>query len=262
MLNDKIAYYLINDVHCLHYRFSREAIQAIKIMNLDTVHLWVISLDAPIYSMEECTHLLSIEEKKQVERFRFQEQKRRYTLAHASLRKILSKYMPGKPETIHYEINAFGKPTLGNQHAFRNIQFNLSHSGELALIAICQGRQIGVDIEMIRPLHDYMKVAKRYFAPDEVSILQKMDPLHSRRAFIQLWAGKEALIKAQGSGMSIPLNRFSLVELIESSAVRGCKLDMPGGSSSWFVQRVKLVRGYLGALAVEGEIKDITYRKA
>jgi 4'-phosphopantetheinyl transferase len=180
-------------------------------------------------------------------------------MAHAGLRRVLALYIPVTPEAINYELNAFGKPALAAYSTPANVQFNLSHSGELALVAVARARQVGVDVEWVKPLTGHMKIAERYFSPDEVVVLKSMDTAKSIEGFIQLWAGKEAFIKARGEGLSLPLSRFSLVELIEHPGKTSSKVRLPRETASWFVYKLKLIPGYRGALAVEGGIRDIQY---
>lgn len=180
-------------------------------------------------------------------------------MAHAGLRRILAFYIPEKPEAVTYEINAFGKPALAENTTTGNIQFNLSHSGERALVAVVRDRPIGVDVEGIKPLTDHLKIAERYFSPDEMGALKIMDPSKSHEAFIQLWAGKEAYIKARGEGFSTPLDQFSLAALIASPQGSPCIVTDPINGSTWWVSPLALETGYTGAVCSAGDAATIHY---
>ena len=224
-----------------------------------SIDIWTIPLGSPDHTLADSRALLSEIERSQADRFIFPEIQRRYVMAHAGLRRILALYIPEKPEAITYEINAFGKPALAEHTTPGNIQFNLSHSGELALVAVVRDRPVGVDVECIKPLTDHMRIAERYFSPDEMFALKLMDPSKSHEAFIQLWAGKEAFIKARGEGLSLPLSQFSLAELIEHPGKTSSKVKLPGYKTTWVVYIIKVMTGYLGAIAVKGAIRDIQY---
>jgi 4'-phosphopantetheinyl transferase len=226
-----------------------------------SIDIWIIPLDSPNHPLDDSRALLSEAERTQADRFKFPEIQQRYVMAHAGLRRILALYIPEKPETITYEINAFGKPALAKGTTPGDIQFNLSHSGKLALVAVVRDRLVGIDVECIKPLMDHMRITERYFSPDEMAALKLMDPSKSNEAFIQLWVGKEAFIKARGEGLSLPLSQFSLAGLIEHPGKSSCKVKLPGDQTTWSVHNIKLMTGYLGAIAVEGAIRDIQYHE-
>jgi 4'-phosphopantetheinyl transferase len=223
------------------------------------IDLWTIYLNTPLYPINEYLMLLSENELARLNRFQSDEDKRRYTVAHASLRNILASYLPVKPEAIQFEVNAQGKPALHSNHTKNNIHFNLSHSGELALVAVVRDRPVGVDVEWIKPLNDHLKLAERHFSPAEISTIKNMEADTSSHAFIQLWTGKEALIKARGNGLSLPLDQFSLDTLIDQPYGSACTVSDPENVRSWWISPVHVPEGYLGAVAVEGEPRAVKY---
>ncbi len=232
-----------------------------KQIGADSIHLWVIALDDTPCSLEEYRSILSIQEREQGERFNFPELQRRYIIAHARLREILAAYIGIEPISVDFKTNIYDKPFLVKHPGQPDIYFNLSHSLEIAVIGIANSRRIGVDIEWVKPRKDHMKIAGRYFSPGEIATLKRKKNEHSNQAFIQLWAGKEAFIKARGDGMSLPLNQFELEGLIDHPGKKGCKIELPGDKTPWFVYQIKPITGYLGAVAVEGEIRDVQYFK-
>ncbi len=233
----------------------------LKLINPNAIHLWVIPLDGTNRPLEDFRSILSNEEKEQWERFSFSDLQRRYAIAHVRMREIISDYIKIKPSDITFTTNVFEKPFLVEANGLSNIYFNLSHSHDIAVLAITQSRKVGVDVERLKPLNDYMKIAGRYFSPGEINALKQMKGRRACQAFIQLWAGKEAFIKAHGEGISLPLNQFSLENLIEHPGKKVCKIKLPGESIPWSVSPLKMPAGYLGAVAIEGEIPDIQYFK-
>jgi 4'-phosphopantetheinyl transferase len=234
---------------------------SLKQINEFSIHLWIIALDDTIRGLEEYQTFLSDEELERARQFGFPELGRRYIVAHARLREILARYIDLQPDRITFLTNTHGKPFINIPDGNIDIQFNLSHSHELAVVAITRGRRIGVDVERLKPLGYHMKIAERYFSPAEIASLKRQKSEQIDRAFIQLWAGKEALIKAQGNGMSLPLNQISLEALIEQPEKTGVQVKQPDQVATWSVNKFKLPAGYAGAVAFEGTIRKIAYRR-
>ena len=228
-------------------------------MSNQTIDLWTLHLESQSLSLNTNLKLLSDQEKARLDRFRFIEDQQQYAAAHAGLRRILAGYLSIDPKTIRFTLNSHAKPALVDDQNQKEIHFNLSHSKGLALVAVSLMRPVGVDVEHLKPLTSHLKLAERHFAPDEVAALKSLDPAASPAAFIQLWAGKEAFIKARGAGMSLPVNQFSLSSLIVDPNNRGCILQDPGDDQSWWVGSLRLPGSYLGALAVQGEACSINY---
>jgi len=112
--------------------------------------------------------------------------------AHVALRKILSPYLSESPEKIRFEIASSGKPLHSK------IFFSLSHSKNLALIAVSQKMPVGIDIEQVRPVPSKLLIAKRFFAQSEFKRLESLSESCQQSAFFDLWTAKEALTKAKG----------------------------------------------------------------
>jgi 4'-phosphopantetheinyl transferase len=223
------------------------------------IDLWSLRLGSLTPSLITDLELLSDAEKARMDRFHSVEDKQQYAAAHAGLRRILAGYLSIDPKTIRFILNSHAKPAVADVQNHNDLHFNLSHSNGLALVAVSMLLPVGVDVEQIKSLPDHMKLAERHFAADEVAALKSLDPAASSTAFIQLWAGKEALVKARGSGMSLPLNQFSLAALIGDTDNKSCTLPDPGDGRSWWVAALQLPSGYLGALAVEGIPRTIAY---
>jgi 4'-phosphopantetheinyl transferase len=223
------------------------------------IDLWIIHLGSPALPVSKYLALLSDSEKTRMGQFHFDEDKWRYAAVHAGLRKILAGYLSIDPETIQFILNSYAKPALVDDQNPQQLQFNLSHSNGLALIAVSTIQPVGVDVERIKHLTNHLKLAERHFSPDEIDVLKQKDRSVSSAAFIQLWAGKEAFIKARGNGMSLPLNQFSLAKLISDPESPSCVVPDPGDGRHWWVSRLHLFDGYLGAVAVQGESGTINY---
>ncbi len=172
------------------------------------IHLWQIPLNIELY--EKYDAVLPPDEKKRAYRFIFEKHRRRFILAHFALRKILSQYLDVSPEMIMFQELSHGKPVLiAEQNPF-HLEFNLSHSGETALLGLRLNTIIGVDIEYHRT-RDYMELAEHVFSDTECMALKSItDTKEQMNAFFHIWAQKEAFIKAIGQGLSYPLKDFSV----------------------------------------------------
>ncbi|MFC3907933.1 4'-phosphopantetheinyl transferase family protein [Legionella dresdenensis] len=195
-------------IHILMYhRFV--SLQAITPENCqlqaDKIDIWQFSLNQllPIFENK-----LSIDEQERANRFHFEKHRRRFTAARATLRIILASYLACKPEQIVFNYNCHGKP--GISHA-SGIEFNLSHSGELALLAVGLS-PVGIDLEFFseRP---YLGIAKNLFSGEEYDSLSNLPPDLIQLAFFHIWAQKEAFIKACGLGLSYPTSQFTVPSL-------------------------------------------------
>lgn len=173
------------------------------------VEVWQIALEAPTSVIEQARNCLPEVELNRAKGFREENAQRRHVLAHAALRFLLASKLKCAPREITFQIGPHGKPALpAERHAA--LHFNLSHSGELALVALCDAAEVGVDIEHIRPVRDPIALAKRFFTPGEQDELAAAPPEDQINCFFRLWTQKEALLKATGQGIANGLQRFEV----------------------------------------------------
>jgi 4'-phosphopantetheinyl transferase len=174
-------------------------------------------------------------------------------MARGMLRVILSRYLNVTPGQIQFHYNRYGKPRIMDPAGTEWLNFNVSHSGDLILIAIAHGRKIGVDLEQTRQDVSYDQVAQRFFSPQEYAMLQSFTAAEAKRkAFFDYWTRKEAYIKAQGQGLSIPLEQFDVsLDTDEPARLLANRID-PEDVSRWTLQGISPGQGYTGAIAVEG----------
>jgi 4'-phosphopantetheinyl transferase len=218
----------------------------------DVVHVWRAALDLPAATVRRLQRLLSIEERERAERFHSSRDRNRFIVAHGLLRSILSRYLNTGPSQLRFWYGRCGKPFLGRPQSQHDLRFSLSHSRELALYAIARGRDIGVDIEVIRPQSEWERIARRCLSASEQAELYAL-PAHVQcRAFCTCWTRKEAYLKAVGSGFTYLMNQVSVgagpdapAALVQTNA----DLRDP---SDWSLQDLTPGSGYVGAVAVEG----------
>lgn len=207
-----------------------------------SVDVWRIALDAPLTNDQT----LSADERARAARFLAEGDRRRYVAAHVGLRTILARYVERKPQALTFRVNEYGKPALA---MMTNVEFNLAHSGECALVAVTRGMPVGVDVEWLRADFEGNELARRFFAPREIELLAA-EP----GRFFEIWTRKESFLKAIGMGVSFPLPQCDVsegwVQFEREVSVRIKYL--------WFVTTFYLDGGYVGAVALPD--KDVMVR--
>lgn len=160
-------------------------------------------------AVARCAALLDGDERGRADRFMRAEDRIRFLGSHAALRVVLGRTLGTPPETVTIGRDADGRPILTGAGA-GNVDFNLSHSGRYALIGLVRRGRIGVDVEVCRPLPDALRIARHHFASDEATALAALPAGSVQAAFFALWTRKEAVVKATGTGLSLPLAAFSV----------------------------------------------------
>jgi 4'-phosphopantetheinyl transferase len=214
------------------------------------VDVWSVRLDEPARAGSEVV-VLSPDEIARAGRFHFEKDRIHFTQCRSALRALLAGYLAIPSAEIRFEYLTSGKPQLAAEQNSRALQFNVSHSADMALIAIGSEHRLGVDIEKIRGDVDTTTLAERFFSLRERAGLQAL-PDHLRvPGFFACWTRKEAFLKATGEGLSFPLADFSVtthpdldpeLEEIKGSADEG---------KQWFLADLSLVDGFRATVARE-----------
>lgn len=220
----------------------------------DEVHVWRLELNRPI---DDFLPLLQSDEIARANRFHFDIHRNRFVVARGFLRLLLARYLQTDPTQLQFSYGEYGKPALDGVFRESTLRFNMSHSHDLALFAVTEGRQIGVDIEHMRADFARDDIARRFFSPFEVRALFEV-PEHDRvAAFFRCWTRKEAYIKATGRGMSQPLDAF---DVTFGSAQEAALLRNEDESHArWALADVAIGPDYAGAIAVERPVRKIRY---
>lgn len=214
------------------------------------VHIWLVRADDAGVCHACCENLLSAEERERAARFKFEKDRRLYTAAHAGLRSILAAYLNAAPGDLEFELGRRGKPRLAPRFTKHRLEFNLSHSSEVALVAVTREQEIGVDVEQIKENFTFAEVAERYFTAKEVSAIRALPAALQRRAFYQCWTSKEAFLKAKGVGLSGELDEVEIVRDGEGRVQ--VKSTLPG----WHLHELNPGPGYVGAVTLAGNEFD------
>lgn len=215
----------------------------------DEVHVWQVSLATSLGS--DLSRVLSSKELERADRFRNPERRHAFLVARATLRGILARESGSDAAGLRFAVGPHGKPMLDPPQALR---FNLSHSGEIVLCAVARNREVGVDVERIKPRIDHAALARRFFSPLENEQLCSLPPALRPAAFFSAWTRKEALVKVWGVGLSLPLDRFDVsVHPHRPARLLGAR-EGPGREGHWSVRELDPDPGYAGAVAVEGAL--------
>lgn len=152
---------------------------------------------------ERLERLLSAEERDRLRGFRSEAAAAQFLVARGLLRLALSASAPVEPTDWRFEAGPHGKPRVAAPSIARDLRFNLSHTRGLVALALCEGFEVGVDVEEVRPL-DVAELAPLALAPEERSALERLAPAERTERFYALWTLKEAYAKARGFGLSLP----------------------------------------------------------
>lgn len=177
------------------------------LLNDDDIHIWFVSLKCSPEQERAYAHFLSPDEMKRAERYRFPEHQRRFIVSRAVIRQILSFYLNIAPEKISFSYGEHGKPALLAPLS-GSLEFNVAHSDDLAVYAVAR-HPVGIDIEKIKDSYE-LGLPARFFSSDECESLQRLSEVDRVVAFYQIWARKEAIIKASGKGLATSLSSFSV----------------------------------------------------
>jgi 4'-phosphopantetheinyl transferase len=222
-------------------------------MAKDQVHVWRATLDFPEEQAARLQQWLSADERERMERFRCGRERRRYLVGRGLLRTVIGRYLAVSPHVLSFDATAAGKPRLAPGVAPQPLQFNLSHSGDLVLIALASGRALGVDVEQVRADIELAETAARFFSPTEQQALATLSGARQIDAFFDCWVRKEAYVKARGGGLALPLEQFDVSLLPGEAAQLVETRPDPAEASRWRITALDAGDGYKAALAVEGD---------
>ena len=219
----------------------------------NNVHVWRVSLQPSPGEIARRARLLSADERERAARFVFQRHRRRYIAARGALRLLLSHYLALPPASLFFSYSYYAKPYLADGCGDGRLQFNVSHSHELALLAFTYDRRLGVDVERRREVSDAEALARHYFSTKEIEALAATPAEQRSLAFLQGWTRKEAYIKAIGEGLSRPLDSFDVALGPGRPAALLAVRSDPTEAARWRLVALAPHPQYVAALAVEGQ---------
>jgi len=223
--------------------------------NHNSIDVWNVHLPDHRSEVACCRDLLSCDEHERAAKFFKPSDAERFIICRGLLRRILGDALNVDPASITFKHNGHGKPFLENT----DLEFNVSHSRDRLLIAVAFGRAVGVDIEFRRSGIRMDAIAERWFALEERAFFQSLEK--SKEAFFDIWAKKEAYVKALGQGVfkkfdtfAVPLGNepdFPMVRIYDANGVK---------TEAWFFQPLEIDPAYAAALVSEAPPVPIILR--
>ena len=207
-----------------------------------SVEVWEIGLQANNAAVENCRRTLDRQELLRLAKFPTVDLQRRFAVSHAATRTILSGYLSCGPADVGYELGRWGKPAVAGSPW---LQHNLSHSDELALLAVSLDGPVGVDVEAVHTPVAAVALAKRFFLPSEADSVAAQPAALQASRFLRLWTRKEAAGKASG----LPLDQALKFPV---DAVDGCAVLTPVDGESRRMTDIDCNADYLGTVAMMG----------
>jgi 4'-phosphopantetheinyl transferase len=213
------------------------------------VQVWAGWLDLTGDGASGIWSTLSSQERERAGRFAFERDRARFIAARGLLREILGSCLGAEPGGLEFAYSAKGKPSLGGGFASSGLEFNLAHSGSLAVFAVARHGVVGVDVERIRAIPDLSALGQRFFSHREYAEMRKLSDEDAVRRFFRIWTRKEAWLKATGEGISgLPSSIEVFGPLAEDSLCGGPQESSCG--TRLCLHALAPAPGYLGALAV------------
>lgn len=222
------------------------------------VHVWKFDLRLRDREAERLKRLLARDELERATRLSQRSLRRRAIAARGRLRELLADYTDQAPAELIFEYGAHGKPYLKGSGPSSGVSFNLSHSKDVALLAIARRREVGIDVEYIKPGRNYAEVARYCFSQREQAQLTGIPAGKRLEAFFHGWARKEAFIKALGLGLAFPLDAFSVS--LDPGAAK--LLEVRGGrqeADRWRLIELQVGGPFTAALVIEAGATNVRF---
>jgi 4'-phosphopantetheinyl transferase len=205
------------------------------------VHVWRVRTCQP--GDFDWRSILSAEEQDRAGRFLLTGDRQTFAVTRTALRTILAQYLGFDPQSIRFGFSTYGKPTIPDPSNTVGLTFNVSHSGDWALLAFGVSIELGVDVECLRIERNVAEIAKRFYPPHQVQEFLTQPAAMRKRDFLQAWTRREAVGKALGVGISIATETFD-------SAM--------AGASQWSIQDIEVDGDHVAAVAAR--TRDIKVR--
>jgi 4'-phosphopantetheinyl transferase len=221
----------------------------------DQIDVWFADLDIASTQKANLYDLLSPDERDRASKLRAVFNRDRFITSRGILRTILGRYLFVAPHALSFSYGPYGKPSLPEP----GLHFNLSHSHGRALFAFSSTSPLGVDLELVRPLPDLLQVGAAIFSLAEAKKFESISPQDQPTSFFKCWTRKEALIKALGTGLSYPLDQFS-VSFDEPARLLSADDDRTR-LSHWHLYHLEPEPHYFAAIATQQTKAEITLHR-
>ena len=230
---------------------------------MNELHVWKASVAEYAPHERALGSLLEAGELDRGARFYFDSDRVRHLVSHGVLRALAGHYLDRPPAALRFGQGAYGKPHLAGDDA-GGLVFNLSHSGDVVLIALARTGRVGVDVEcwtQRRDAHGIDRIAESVFSSAERAALRALAPVDRRAASFMVWSRKEAYIKATGLGVSHGLGHFDVSADIGEARLLADRRGAVDGAD-WALYDLALGHGYSGALAIDDRNRTLVQLNA
>jgi 4'-phosphopantetheinyl transferase len=211
--------------------------------------IWHISLKQDVLSLPQ---VLDDKEQARAAKFHFEHHRRQFMVSHIATRLILASYCSTDPAKLEFKYNSYGKPFLVH---YDSLLFSISHTDEMALCAVSDGGELGVDIEKKRPIN-CVEMAERFFSKLECKLFTNLMLNQQQDGFFSCWTRKEAYIKAKGLGLSLPLDKFSVTLNPDGPAALLSSEFAKDDVERFRIMDIEVMDGYKAAVAYVGLKKE------
>ena len=223
-----------------------------------TIACWHVDLEQPDDRVAALTEILADDERERAIRFAFARDRRRFVVTRACLRVLLGAAAGCRAASIRFAYGESGKPSLAGGPAVSPLHFSVSHSRDLAVIALSRHAALGVDVEALRPLPDAANIACRYFTAAEADTIATAPDAERLLTFFLCWTRKEAFAKALGDGLTLALDRYR-VSCRPGEPARVLEIDgSAADAAQWSVYDLTPAPGFIGAAAMHAPARPLT----
>jgi 4'-phosphopantetheinyl transferase len=208
------------------------------------VAAWWCELEISVSEVEACFGWLSEGERARAARFGQPKLRDRYVVGRASLRRVLGDALGLPPAAVPIMRGPRGRPRLDMD---TTLDFNVSHTGDVAVIATVREARVGIDVERLDRVVNVAGIARKFLSPAERSVLARLDADAARRTLLALWTCKEAMSKATGEALSAPFASLE-VDLADAPTLRaGTGVYVP---QRWTLSRISVPPPYVATVAL------------
>ena len=227
----------------------------------NNIDVWLFHLNMSIPRIKHFYPLLSDDEKERSEKFHNHIHRKRFIASHGFMRSILSRYLGEPADQLIFNKGDNGKPFLELSESQPGIQFNLSHSHNMALLGVCQNNELGIDIEYMNRKNDWHGIIKRFFTEAEQKKIFSLPEDQQQKAFFTTWTRKEAHMKVTGLGLRLAPGQFTVSTPPDNARLIEYINDHEINSEQWSMSDIEmpeLAKDYCGCLSYQGKINTIS----
>lgn len=222
----------------------------------DSVNVYWVSVAKNQNLISVYQKYLSVDEQEKASRFKFKVDKERFIISRGILRILSGRFLQIDPKQIEFNYSEYGKPSYREN---QDLKFNLSHSEDMIVIGFTKGFEIGIDVEFIKTDFEPLKLARNFFSKTEITLLENQPKSELFKTFFRCWTRKESFIKAEGSGLSFPLDQFAVSADIDDHAEL-LQTDWDFSERyQWKLYSYIPATQYIGALAVRNKLSRIEF---